>query len=88
MRFETRNLPPSLSIDEIRRNETSGALIHVDVKKLGNIPNGGDWRYVGRAKGYRNRSVIPRKTCKRGIAGDVALGTAFVHVIDDHSRVA
>jgi hypothetical protein len=36
----------------IRRyeHETPGALIHVDVKKLGNIPNGGGWRYVAGGK--------------------------------------
>ena len=77
--------------EPVRRyeHETPGALIHVDVKKLGNIPDGGGWRYVGRAQGYRNRSVTAKRTGKRGIAGDMAQGTAFVHtVIDDHSRVA
>ena len=64
-------------------------MIHVDVKKLGNIPDGGGWRYVGRAQGYRTRSTTAKKTGKRGIAGDMAQGTAFIHtVIDDHSRVA
>jgi hypothetical protein len=35
----------------IRRYEHPhpGSLVHVDVKKLGNIPDGGGWRYVGRA---------------------------------------
>ncbi|MGY5894909.1 helix-turn-helix domain-containing protein, partial [Blastococcus deserti] len=39
--------------EPIRRYEHDrpGALIHVDVKKLGNIPDGGGWRYVGRAQG-------------------------------------
>jgi transposase InsO family protein len=77
--------------EPVRRyeHETPGAMIHVDVKKLGNIPDGGGWRYVGRAQGYRNRSVTAKRTGKRGIAGDMAQGTAFVHtVIDDHSRVA
>jgi transposase InsO family protein len=70
-------------------HETPGALIHVDVKKLGNIPDGGGWRYVGRAQGLRHRSTTAQRTGKRGIAGDMAQGTAFVHtVIDDHSRVA
>ena len=32
-----------------------GSLLHVDVKKLGNVPDGGGWRYVGRAQGDRNR---------------------------------
>jgi len=70
-------------------HERPGALIHVDVKKLGNIPDGGGWRSVGRAQGYRNRSVTAKRTGRRGIAGDLTTGHAFVHtVIDDHSRVA
>jgi hypothetical protein len=37
----------------IRRYEHPhpGLLMHVDVKKLGNIPDGGGWRYVGRKQG-------------------------------------
>lgn len=35
-------------------HERPGALIHVDVKKLGNIPDGGGWRSVGREQGGRN----------------------------------
>jgi transposase InsO family protein len=73
----------------IRRYEHShpGALIHVDVKKLGNIPDGGGWRYVGRAQGNKNRAATPGVT--RSARRDVKLGHAFVHtVIDDHSRVA
>jgi leucine-zipper of insertion element IS481 len=43
--------------EPIRRYEHDhpGALIHVDVKKLGNIPDGGGWRFVGRAQGGKNR---------------------------------
>jgi hypothetical protein len=64
-------------------------LIHVDVKKLGNIPDGGGWRFVGRSQGYQNRSVTAKRTGRRGIAGDLTTGSAFVHtVIDDRSRVA
>ena len=39
--------------EPIRRYEHDhpGDLIHVDVKKLGNIPDGGGWRYVGRQQG-------------------------------------
>ena len=39
--------------EPIRRYEHDhpGSLMHVDVKKLGNIPDGGGWRYVGRAAG-------------------------------------
>jgi transposase InsO family protein len=51
-----------------------GALIHVDVKKLGRIPDGGGWRVHGRAE---------RPNRKRG------LGFDYVHsAVDDHSRLA
>jgi transposase InsO family protein len=70
-------------------HEKPGALIHVDVKRLGNIPDGGGWRFVGRSQGMRNRSATALRTGRRGIAGDMTTGHAFVHtVIDDHSRVA
>jgi transposase InsO family protein len=68
-------------------HDTPGALLHVDVKKLGNVPDGGGWRYVGRAQGHRNRAATPGKARSRH-RGPL-LGTAFVHtVLDDHSRVA
>ena len=73
----------------IRRYEhhEPGSLLHVDVKKLGNIPDGGGWRYVGRAQGERNRAATPGKP--RNKHYNPVLGTAFVHtVLDDHSRVA
>jgi transposase InsO family protein len=75
--------------EPIRRyeRERPGDLIHVDVKKLGNIPDGGGWRYVGRAQGNRNRAATPGKPRNRH--WNPKMGTAFVHtVIDDHSRVA
>ena len=39
--------------EPIRRyeHEQPGDLIHVDVKKLGRVPDGGGWRYVGRQQG-------------------------------------
>ncbi|MGY5894926.1 DDE-type integrase/transposase/recombinase, partial [Blastococcus deserti] len=75
--------------EPIRRYEHDrpGALIHVDVKKLGNIPDGGGWRYVGRAQGDKNRAATPGKP--RNAHYNPKIGTAFVHtVLDDHSRVA
>jgi hypothetical protein len=75
--------------EPIRRYEHDhpGSLLHVDVKKLGNIPDGGGWRYVGRSQGRRHRAATPGKP--RNVHGNPKLGTAFVHtVIDDHSRVA
>lgn len=75
--------------EPVRRYEHDhpGSLIHVDVKKLGNIPDGGGWRFVGRAQGSRNRSTTPSKP--RNQYRQVLMKHAFVHtVIDDHTRIA
>jgi transposase InsO family protein len=75
--------------EPVRRYEhpNPGDLIHVDVKKLGNIPDGGGWRYVGRRQGRRHRAATP--TTSRSCHGGKKMGTAYVHtVLDDHSRVA
>ena len=64
-----------------------GDLLHVDVKKLGNIPDGGGWRYVGRAEGRRHRAATPNKP--RNPYRQPKMGTAYVHtVLDDHTRLA
>lgn len=68
--------------ETVRRYEHDypGSLVHIDVKKLGNIPDGGGWRYLGRARGRRNSGATRR-------AGG-RVGYACVHsVIDDYSRV-
>ncbi len=73
----------------VRRYEHDhpGSMIHVDVTKFGNIPDGGGHRYVGRAQGDRNRAStqgLPKDKHHHPLPGK-----AFVHtVIDDHSRVA
>ena len=75
--------------EPVRRYEHPhpGALLHVDVKKLGNIPDGGGWRYVGRVQGLRHRAATRDKPRNR--YRHPQMGTAFVHtVLDDHSRVA
>jgi transposase InsO family protein len=75
--------------EPVRRYEHPhpGSMIHVDVKKLGNIPDGGGWRYVGRPEGRRNRAATPDKA--KNAHHNPKMGHAFVHtVIDDHSRVA
>jgi len=77
--------------EPIRRYEHDhpGSLIHVDVTKFGNIPDGGGWRFVGRVQGERNREATAARTKNRNHRYGPRLGTAFVHtVIDDHSRVA
>lgn len=40
------------------RTPTVGELIHVDVKKLGRIPDGGGWRVHGRSEDVRGRGPI------------------------------
>ena len=64
-----------------------GAMIHVDVTKFGNIPDGGGHRAVGRQQGARNKRDTPG--LPRGADRKPRTGTSFLHtVIDDHSRVA
>ena len=66
-----------------------GSMIHVDVTKFANIPDGGGWRYVGPQQGRKNKEATAQRTGERGKDYRPAIGTAFVHtVIDDHSRVA
>ncbi len=77
--------------EPVRRYEHDrpGAMLHVDVTKYGNIPDGGGWRYVGRAQGRRHREATARRTGARSRTYEPQVGTAFVHtVVDDHSRVA
>lgn len=50
-----------------------GELLHVDVKKLGRVPDGGGWRLHGRSEAVRGRGN----------------GYDYLHVaIDDHTRLA
>jgi transposase InsO family protein len=81
-----------VTAEPVRRYEHDhpGSLIHVDVKKLGNVPDGGGWRYLGRQQGLQNRLATAHRTGNRNKNfGHPLVGTAFVHtVIDDHSRVA
>ena len=75
--------------EPIRRYEHPhpGSLIHVDVTKFGNIPDGGGHRFVGRQQGDRNKRATP--DLPRGADRKPRTGKAFLHtVIDDHSRVA
>jgi transposase len=75
----------------IRRYEHNrpGAMLHVDVQEVRNIPDGGGWRYVGRVQGQRNRESTAHRTDARNARYEPRPGTAFVHtVVDDHSRLA
>jgi transposase InsO family protein len=69
--------------------ERPGELIHVDVKKLGNIPDGGGWRYLGKQAGDHNRIATRNRTGASNAHHQPKVGTCFVHtVIDDHTRIA
>ena len=53
-----------------RRYERSrpGELIHVDVTKFGNIPDGGGWRFVGIEQGWAQPAGHPRPDRDQGQA--------------------
>ncbi|TWD78981.1 transposase IS481 family protein [Kribbella amoyensis] len=54
-----------------------GELVHMDVKKIGRIPDGGGWRAHGRASASTRRDRSTR------------VGFDYVHsLVDDHSRLA
>jgi transposase InsO family protein len=66
-----------------------GSLLHVDVTKFGNIPDGGGHRFLTRQQSKANARATARRTGERGKESRPRIGTAFVHtVIDDHSRMA
>ena len=70
-------------------HEHPGDLIHVDVKKLGKVPDGGGWRYVGKRQGDRNRAATVARTGTPRNKHRPVIGICYLHtVIDDHSRVA
>jgi hypothetical protein len=63
----------------IRRYEHSapGELVHVDIKKLGRIPDSGGHKIIGRGSAGRRNNNLSRP------------GYAFLHnAVDDHSRLA
>ena len=57
--------------------ERPGELLHIDVKKLGRIPDGGGWR------------ADPEQSSRNHKTGHKRIGFDYVHaVIDDHTRLA
>src|SRR3954469_6080445 len=71
-----RSSRPSLNRYE---HPTPGAMVHVDVKKLGRIPSGGGWRMHGRD------AVVSVATRHKKIK----IGYDYVHTaIDDYTRLA
>jgi transposase InsO family protein len=78
--------------EPVRRYEYDepGGLVHVDVKKLGRIPDGGGWRVHGRGSARHRHGEKARHAnarARRKAGGRV--GYVYLHTaIDDHSRLA
>jgi transposase InsO family protein len=59
-----------------------GELVHVDIKKLGRLRDGGGWRVHGRGSNSELRAKAARNRGQQ-------IGHEFVHTaVDDHSRLA
>jgi len=74
----------------IRRYERDrpGELVHVDVKKLGNIPDGGGHRVHSRQAGKRNSQAAVTPAGRNRNYHPI-LGYSYLHTaLDDHSRLA
>jgi transposase InsO family protein len=74
----------------VRRYERArpGELIHVDIKKLGNIPDGGGHRVLGQQAGRRNRQATRTPSGLTRYRNPI-LGYGYLHTaLDDHSRLA
>jgi transposase InsO family protein len=65
-----------------------GELVHVDIKKLGRIPDGGGWRAHGRGSAQDRAAGVVRERAGRAGAPS-SRGYAFIHhAVDDYSRLA
>ena len=74
--------------DRARRYEYAwpGEMVHLDVKKLGRIPDGGGHRTQGRLAGEANSRARNRAEGRRTERGQIK-GYSFIHhAVDDHSR--
>jgi transposase InsO family protein len=67
---------------------TPGELVHLDVKKLGRIPDGGSWRAFGRGSAQHRRAKAATDRAARAGASP-SRGYLFLHhAVDDCSRFA
>ena len=71
----------------VRYEKTSpGELVHLDIKKLGRVPDGGGWRAHGRGSAPALAAECAKtRTRRRG--GPVGGYRYIHHAIDDYSRV-
>ena len=84
-RLEWMDRPTGTVIRRYERDRP-GELVHVDIKKLGHIPDGGGHRVMDRQAGEANRQAT---TPARSPSGTPKIGYSFIHTaVDDHSRLA
>lgn len=65
-----------------------GELVHVDIKKLGLIPDGGGWRVHGRGSVQDRRAHVARTRAHRRGASPSRGYTFLHHAVDDCTRLA
>ncbi len=77
------NRPTGEPIRRYKRDRP-GELVHVDINNLGNIPDSGGWRTVGRTADDRNREATTARESSIPV-----IGFSYIHsAVDDHFRVA
>ena len=69
-------------------SDAPGDLVHIDIKKLGKIPDGGGWRAFGRTSvQHRRAQVVSDRAARAG--APASRGYVYLHhAVDDHSRLA
>ena len=76
---QATGLPVRVPRAQRYEKDRPGQLVHVDIKKLGRIPDGGGHRMIGRQAGKKNNDGHGRG----------GRGYSFLHhAVDDHSRLA
>ena len=68
--------------------DAPGQLVHVDIKKLGRIPDGGGWRIHGRGSAQDRKAGVVRDRAARAGAAPSRGYRYLHHAVDDHSRLA
>ncbi|MFN8074062.1 MAG: IS481 family transposase [Kineosporiaceae bacterium] len=80
-----RDLDPTGATNRTPQTITTaraGEMVHIDVKKVGRIPDGGGWRAVGRGSAQA-------KTVEKAKTAGAKAGYVYLHsIVDGHSRLA
>lgn len=85
---QATGLPVRKSSPVRYEKQAPGELVHIDIKKLGIIPDGGGWRVHGRGSAQDRRVHVARTRAKRRGANP-SRGYAFLHhAVDDCTRLA